>query len=265
MEGPESFDGSRGRARLAPLLRRGVRGDGVARRQCRGTRERLGGVGVAAHRVEGEAKEQEHRGTTRRQPAGGRELVGRLLRPSALEMHRAQRHVDVRIAGHLLERSLVGANGTVPPAERLGHAGSGGAQRRALVAVRAGQRFEQAPQRQHEIGSRLTDAGGGLARSRPTARAQSPVVALMRRLLRVDAAGASPGVSRNRHREQCAKTRPASRTPRILRPTSAPCHQSPVFGRSSVFGGLQAQKRQRRVRMTGPALSSVYRPVARSP
>ncbi|HXR43737.1 MAG TPA: hypothetical protein VN759_02940, partial [Pseudolysinimonas sp.] len=64
--------------------------------------------------------------------------------------------MDVRLAGHLLERSLVGANGTIPSAERFRHAGGGSAQRRTLVAVRTGQRLEQVPERQHEIGSRLT-------------------------------------------------------------------------------------------------------------
>jgi hypothetical protein len=81
--------------------------------------------------------------------------------PSPLELHRAQRHVDVGIARHLLERGLIGADGTIPSAERPGHAGGGGAQRRALVAVRAGQRFEQVPERRDEVGSRLTDSGDG--------------------------------------------------------------------------------------------------------
>ena len=232
MKSAESVDGSRGRARLPRLLCRGVRGDGVARRQRRGARERLGGIGVPACCVEGETEEQEHLGAIRCQPAGGRELVGRLLRPSALELHRAQRHVDVRVAGHLLERGLIGANGTVPPAERNGHAGDGRAQRRPLVAVRAGQRFEQTPQATATKSVRAsTDAGGGLRDLVRRARALA-VVAFLRRLLRKDAARRAWRQQERQHEQRANESTPDQHATDQLGAFSneAACHQCTVYG-----------------------------------
>ena len=118
--GPE---GSRRRARLAQLLRKGVGGHGVAWRQGGSPRE-CSRHRRAVRRVEGQAEEQEHRGAIRRQPAGGGELLDRVsrVRARAAPCPTPRGRPPGRSPSR---RRLVGANGTIPSAERFRHTGGG--------------------------------------------------------------------------------------------------------------------------------------------